>query len=349
MTATASASRATPRRRRVAGARRGGSHTAARALVGVDVGGTKIQVLVTDGVFRQLGRSRAPTPTSGGPPAVTAAIRDLILAALGDAGRRSPSAIGIGTPGVIDRATGVVARSPNLAGWMEPYPLGSELGRHFGGAPVVIDNDVRAGTLGEHRLGAGRGHDDLLGVWFGTGVGGALILGGRLRSGRIGACGEIGHMVARPRGRRCGCGRRGCLEAYAGRASMERRARKLVHRGRSTDLFKLMERSQRPRVTSGVIARALERGDALTHRLLDEAVAAAGCVVASACNLVDVEVVVIGGGLGSRLGAPFVQRVAAAMQPHLFVDGDAAVRVVGAELGDDAGALGAATEAAELL
>ena len=331
---------------RPAGAARAARPTAPGALVGIDVGGTKVQVVLTDAGFERIGESRGPTPTSGGPAAVVETIHRLVVEARDAAGNPALAAVGVGAPGSIDRATGVVARSPNLAGWMDPFPLGEELSRRLE-APVVVDNDVRFGMLGEHRLGAGRPFADLIGAWFGTGVGGAVILGGVLRNGRSGACGEIGHVCVVDGGRRCGCGRRGCLEAYAGRASMERRARSRVAKGEHTDLFRIMEKQGRDHVTSGVIARALDHGDALTHSLLDDAVAAAGQGIASVVNLLDVEAVVIGGGLGTRLGAPFAKRVAAAMQPHLFVDGEQSVQVVPAGLGDYAGALGAATAAAE--
>lgn len=317
------------------------------AYAGVDVGGTKIQVVVTDARFNRLGESRDQTPRTGGPPAVVKAIADLVEAAREDAGVRRLTAVGVGTPGTVDRKRGIVARSPNLAGWMDPYPLTGELSKLVG-TPVRVDNDVRAGVLGEFRLGAVRPYSDVLGVWFGTGVGGAIILGGVLRNGRSGAAGEIGHACVKPGGRRCGCGRRGCLEAYAGRASMERRARKLERSGHPTRLFEIMAKQERDHVTSGVFARALDHGDALAHQLLDEAIWAAGAAIASAVNVLDVEAVVIGGGLGTRLGAPFVNRVAAEMQPHLFVDGEASVHVLPAGLGDYAGALGAATMAAEL-
>src|SRR5205807_2916947 len=207
-----------------------GDRPGALHLAGVDVGGTKLQVVVTDADFTVRGEGRAPTPQSGGPPAVAAAICELVAEALTRAGAPRLGAVGVGAPGTVDRATGIVARSPNLAGWFDPFPLGPELSGQLG-VPVVVDNDVRIGMLGEHRLGAAKGYADALGVWFGTGVGGALILGGDLRLGRIGSCGEIGHVCVWPGGRRCGCGRRGCLEAYAGRASMERRATKLVEKG----------------------------------------------------------------------------------------------------------------------
>jgi len=279
---------------------------------------------------------------------VVEALLELLAEACRAAEVERVAAVGVGAPGTIDRARGVVARSPNLAGWMDPYPLGPELERRTG-ARVRVDNDVRVGMLGEHRLGAARGLSEVLGVWFGTGVGGALVLGGELRSGPHGAAGEIGHVCVRDGGRRCGCGRLGCLEAYAGRASMERRARELVAKGRRTDLFRIMEHRGRPNVTSGVIARALEAGDALTHALIDRAVAAAGCGIASVVNVVDVQAVVVGGGLGSRLGEPFVACVAAAMAPHLLLTGRDAVDVRVAALGDLAGSLGAASIAAELV
>src|SRR5207247_7077264 len=114
-----------------------------------------------------------------------------------------------------------------------PVALGPAVSKAVGGATVRIDNDVRVAILGEFRRGAGRPYRDLLGVFVGTGVGGGLILGGKLREGR-GAAGEIGHTVVKDGGRRCGCGRRGCLEAYAGRGSMERTARRWQARGRKT-------------------------------------------------------------------------------------------------------------------
>jgi glucokinase len=315
-------------------------------LAGVDVGGTKIQVVITTLELEVLGQSRGTTPTTGGPPAVVETLCALLDQARRGAGVDGLAALGVGAPGTIDKATGVVARSPNLAGWMDPYPLGAELQRRTG-ARVSVDNDVDAGILGELRLGAARGLTDVLGVWFGTGVGGALVLGGELRSGPHGASGEVGHVCVHPGGRRCGCGRRGCLEAYAGRASMERRARRLVAEGRRTELFRIMERRGVDHLNSGVFARALAAGDDLAQDLIDDAVAAAGAGIASVVNAVDVEAVVIGGGLGSRLGEPFVSRIAAAMQPHLFVTGAVSVRAAG--LGDLAGALGAAAAAGALV
>jgi glucokinase len=238
----------------------------------------------------------------------------------------------------VDLETGAVSEARNLPDWEGSFPLRDELQDRLG-VPVAVGNDVAVATEAEARLGAGRAYQSFLGVFWGTGVGGGLILNGHPWNGR-GAAGEIGHMVIKLGGRRCPCGRRGCMEAYAGRAGMERRARKLHAKGERTELLKIMRKHDRTRMTSGIWARALEREDELAIRIVDQAVEALGAGIASAVNLLDVEAVIIGGGLGVRLGQPYVERIDAAMQPHLFVDQrPPAVHL--AELGDLGGAIGA--------
>jgi glucokinase len=308
------------------------------AVAGVDVGGTKIQTaVVRDGSV--VGSDRVKTPERG-PEEVLDAIAASVRRALEHSGEPEITGVGIGTPGETDEETGVVSRAGNVPGFTEAVELGPEIGKRLDGVPVRINNDVRVATLGEYHRGAGRGFQDVLGVFVGTGVGGGLVLGGELRTGR-GAAGEIGHTIVKHEGRRCSCGRRGCLEAYAGRGCMEARARKLAADGRKTILFDLMEHKGRDRFTSGVFAAALEDGDDVTRELIDDAVWALGVGIASAQNLLDVEAIVIGGGLGDRLGGPFVDRIRDSMQPHLFVP-DRAPRVAGSELRDLSGAVGAA-------
>ena len=171
-----------------------------------------------------------------------------------------------------------------------------------------------------------------------------MVLEGKLREGR-GAAGEIGHTVVKDGGRVCSCGRRGCLEAYAGRGRMELRARELVKRGKKTALFDIMKKRGRTRLSSGVWFRALERGDTLAESIVSDAVWALGVALASAQNLLDLQAVLVGGGLGDRLGPPFVQRIAEAMRPHLFVDAHPPAMLT-TELGDLSGAVGAAVLAA---
>ncbi|MBV9050333.1 MAG: ROK family protein, partial [Solirubrobacterales bacterium] len=227
----------------------------------------------------------------------------------------------------------------NLPDWEGSYELGAVLSEQLG-TPVFVGNDVQVATDAEFKLGAGKPYRSLLGVFWGTGVGGGIILDGKPWLGRGGA-GEIGHMVVKIDGARCPCGRRGCLEAYAGRGAMEARARRRVEKGHKTELFKLMEERGRTRLTSAVWARAVKHGDKLAVELIDNAVRALGAGIASAVNLLDVEAVVIGGGLGVRFGAPFAGRISKAMHPHLFHDESPPdVRV--ASLGDLGGAIGAA-------
>jgi glucokinase len=205
---------------------------------------------------------------------------------------------------------------------------------------VKVGNDVQVATEAEFHLGAGHPYDSLLGVFWGTGVGGGIVLDGRPWLGR-GSAGEIGHTVVKENGAKCPCGRRGCLEAYAGRAAMEAKARKEHKSGRKTDLFKLAKKHGRERLTSGIWERALKHGDDLATRLIDRAVKALGAGVASCVNVIDPEAVIIGGGLGVRFGEKYVSRIAARMHPHLFVDErPPAIRLAG--LGDLGGAIGAA-------
>jgi glucokinase len=305
---------------------------------GIDLGGTKIQAVVVDEDNNALGSARRPTPTSGGPADVAsemaAALRDAAKAA-----ELEPAAlagVGVGSPGTID--DGNVRSARNLPGWEGTFALAATLQQALG-PEVRVGNDVQVATSAEYKLGAGRLYSSLLGVFWGTGVGGGLILDGEPWTGRGGA-GEIGHMVVELGGARCTCGRRGCMEAYAGRAAMEEHAGKLVEKGRKTDLFRLMKERERTRVTSGVWARALEHGDKLAIHIIDRAVEALGAGIASAVNLLDVEGVIIGGGLGVRLGHPYAKRIAEAMQPHLFAD-ERPPHVHVAALGDLGGAIGA--------
>lgn len=308
---------------------------------GVDLGGTKIQaVVVRDEAV--VASSRARTPRSGDAADVVEALAESVEGALEEAGVPTGElqAVGVGAPGVVDIETGTVAGAANVPGFEGRVQLGPLLSSRLGDVRVVAENDANAGAVGEHRRGAGRAYRSLLAVWIGTGVGGGLILDGQLWRGR-GAAGELGHVVVEADGRSCTCGRRGCLEAYAGRVGLERRTRKLVKEGQRTRLFEIMEKGGRERLTSGVYARALEEGDRLTRKLVDDAAWALGIALASVQNLLDLEAIVVGGGLGDRLGQPFVDQVAEEMAPHLFV-GDRPPGVVLSELRDLAGAVGAA-------
>lgn len=307
---------------------------------GIDLGGTKIQAAIISPDGEVTGDARRPTPTEGGPEDIASEMAGALRDAAAAAGVEPATlaGIGVGSPGEVDAEAGDVTGAKNLPGWGGRFALGATLSAELG-PPVRVGNDVDVATMAEFELGAGRPYRTLLGVFWGTGVGGGVVIDGERWVGR-GAAGEIGHMVVRQGGRRCPCGRRGCMEAYAGRGAMEAHARKEHKDGRHTDLFKLMKKHGRDRLTSAIWERALKADDELAHELIDDAVKAIAAAAASAVNLVDFEAVIIGGGLGTRLGEPYVERLREQMSKHLFVDDDPPAIVL-AELGDLGGAIGA--------
>jgi glucokinase len=307
---------------------------------GIDLGGTKIQAAVVDDAGKVSGESRRPTPTSGSPQNVA----DEMVAAMREAAEQAGvetgalAGIGVGSPGDADEKTGVVSGARNLPGWEGSFPLADALKKALG-SEVRVGNDVQVATEAEFHLGAGREFRSLIGVFWGTGVGGGLVLDGKPWLGR-GAAGEIGHMVVKRGGAKCPCGRRGCMEAYAGRSAMEAEARRQHEEGHKTELFKLMEKHGKPRLTSGIWERAIDANDHLAEDLIQRAIEALGTGIASAVNLLDPEAVIVGGGLGVRFGDRYMEPLTKEMGKHLFLDEKPpAVRV--AALGDLGGAVGA--------
>ena len=308
---------------------------------GVDLGGTKVEVLLIEGEQTVVGRARNPTPTDGGAEAIVATIAQTVedaTASIG-AGVGSLTGVGVGSPGAVDEETGTVGFNSNLGGgWREPYPVAAELGKRFG-VPVRVANDVEVAASAELELGSGRDLRSWVAIWWGTGLGGAVILDGRRWLGN-GSAGELGHMVVKLNGRVCPCGRRGCAEAYAGRAAMEEHARRLYARGQKTKLFELMEKANRDRLTSSIWEKALDAGDPLARELIDDAYDAIGAVAGSVVNLLDIDGFVLGGGIGTRFGERAAEAIREKMRPHVFNPARDPV-VVPAALGDDGGAIGA--------
>jgi len=307
---------------------------------GIDLGGTKIQTAIVRADGEVVGQARQPTPTEGGPEDVAAAMATALREAAAEAKVETSElgGVGVGSPGDADERTGIVSSARNLPGWEGKFPLGAKLSEALG-TGVKVGNDVQVATEAEFHLGAGREFESLLGVFWGTGVGGGLILDGKPWLGR-GAAAEIGHVVVKHGGAKCPCGRKGCLEAYAGRSAMEAEAKERHEDGEKTDLFKLMEKHGKPRLTSGIWERALDHEDELAEELIERAVEALGTGIASAINILDVEAVILGGGLGIRFGERLMQPLTEEMGKHLFADErPPAVRV--AALGDLGGAIGA--------
>ncbi len=309
-------------------------------VAGVDVGGTNIEVGLVDDQHAVHGRAKAPTPT-GGPDDVLDTIAQLVAGLDAD-----PIAVGVGIPGVVHE--GAVLTVPNLANWHERFDLVEAL-RQRVDLPVALGNDANVGLLGEWIAGAARGARNVLGLWMGTGIGGGLILDGRPFNGSRGAAGEIGHVVVLAGGALCTCGRRGCAEAYAGRRSMRGVASAMVDAGWETSLFDIRDEEGKTGLTSKVWSKALDGGDKLATMLFDTAIETLGIAVGSAINLLDLEVVVVGGGLAEKLGSDLSDRIEAAAQPWMLRPSPD-LRFVVSELEDDAGVVGAASLArAQLL
>ncbi len=309
------------------------------ATIGVDVGGTNIEAAEVRGDTTHH-REKIPTPVTGREDFVDGIVR--LVAGIADDHGLDLTRVGIGAPGTVDPAHGVLRSAPNLDVGDEPVALAALVGAGLaeagcGEIEVRVDNDVNVAARGEWTCGAGKGHDSLLAVWWGTGIGGGLIIDGEVRTGASGSAGELGHTTYSADGKICGCGSPGHVEAYAGRAAMEAEARRRHAAGEATTLVDLAGDG---RMKSKYWAESLEAGDITATSLLDTAAHAIGVAIASAVTLLDVELVVLGGGLGSRLGAPWAKRIQDVARDRVF--GHADIEVVPSALGDDAGIVGAA-------
>jgi glucokinase len=301
----------------------------ARAVLGLDIGGTKIAagVVAPDGSVR--GFVSAPAEAERGPDDTLERLFELGRRAVAESGVAwdTIEAVGIGCGGPLDSANGILIAPLHLHGWSD-VPV-TELATAALGRPAVLDNDGVAACAGEHRYGAGRGTSDMVYLTISTGVGGGAVIDGALHRGRTGNGGELGHVTVDWRGRLCGCGRRGCLEAYCSGTSIAERAHEAGMQG----------------ATAADVARAAQAGDAVAKRIWDETCEALACGITSIVNLFEPEIVVLGGGVvrtGEQLLAPVRELVS------VQAIGDA-VPVVAAELGDAVGVVGAATVAYERL
>jgi glucokinase len=309
--------------------------------IGMDLGGTKILAAVVSADGHIVAETKLKTKPDEGPDAV---IERMVHAARGVAqkaqiGWQDILGLGVGAPGPMDPNSGIVYNPPNLPGWNE-VALGPRLAKELG-VPIFLENDVNLGTLGEHALGAGRGTQDMMGIFVGTGVGGGLILNGKLRSGYRHAAAEVGHMIVLADGPVCGCGKRGCLEAVASRTAIDRDIRLGLAAGRESLIPELTGGKFR-RLTSGVLAQAWRQGDALVIEILTKAQWYLGLLTASIVNLIDPEIVVFGGGVVEALGEEFLAPIRVTARQYFIQQAGAdRVRIVAAELGDNAGVLGA--------
>jgi glucokinase len=317
-------------------------------ILGVDLGGTKILCGVVDHSNRILSRAKRPTPAREGSDALMKALHGCALEAIEAAGLRPADlgGAGVGSPGPLDIERGYIVRSANLD--VKDFPLGPGLSERLG-MPVRVWGDVRAGGYGEFRLGAGQGFRDVVAVFVGTGIGGCIIIDGKIVSGSTGNAGEVGHIVIKTNGPRCGCGQRGCMEALASRTAIARRIGKAVARGQATLLASYFQGSKQERIKSKDLAAAYQSRDPVVTHEVGRAAHFLGLGLAGVINIIGPQVVVVGGGVVEALGEPYVSLVRTSARPHIVSDPQNKIQIVRAGLGDDSGILGASLLAREAL
>lgn len=311
-------------------------HAQPEHTVGVDLGGTNIQTGVINPQGEIVGRDKRKTEADAGAEGVIGRIVDAVRAACKDAGvgLSDVRAVGVGAPGPVDAQRGVVLEAVNLR-W-DDLPLARELSERLG-APVGLSNDANAGLVAEHRLGAARGARHALGVWVGTGVGGALIINGALHTGAFHTAGEIGHVLTDPwatPGARS-------LEQACSRTAIVDRIRRLINANHRSALSDITG-GRLHKVKSRHLLEAYTAGDPLVVEVIDDAAYRLGVAIGGFVTMLSLECVVLGGGLTEAMGELLVATVRRGVVRTAFPDACKSVRVVESELGDDAGILGAA-------
>lgn len=311
-------------------------------LAGIDLGGTKIAVTVVEQQSsRVLARSHAATDSPQGPDAVLERIAALVHATCASAGFAAAdlAAVGLGVPGVYDPATGHTHFLPNLAGAWRDVPAGPVL-RHALGRPVWLINDARAFVLAETLLGAGRNAHTVVAFTLGTGIGGGISIGGRLFEGLNGTAGEIGHLTMNLDGPLCACGNRGCLETYASGPAITALAVQRLAAAPESLLMQLAGGAAE-RVTPALVGQAAAANDPVAQSILAQVTRYLGAGVANLVTILSPDCVVLGGSV-ANLGEQLLTPVRAIVRDRCRAIPVDRVRIVQAELGLDAGPLGAA-------
>ena len=308
-----------------------------RVVIGVDLGGTNTRTALVNREGIVLDKQKEATVAAGGHEQVIAKLIGNINRQRENAGRlgRTVIAVGVGAPGVIHEQTGVVVKSPNFPDWNN-LPLRKTLELELG-IPVFIENDANAAALGEQWRGAGSGIKSMIFLTLGTGVGGGIILGGRIWHGADGMAGEVGHMTISPDGRQCGCGNTGCLEMYAS------------SRGIVMTFGEIWSQQDAaaplpPGITSEQVYQAARSGDHIAVRAMQDMGRSLGIGIANLINIFNPEMVVIGGGVRDAWDL-FIDATRDEIRRRAFEYPAERTKILPSVLGDDAGMVGAAAVA----
>ncbi|HLI71324.1 MAG TPA: ROK family protein [Ktedonobacteraceae bacterium] len=318
--------------------------------LGIDLGGTKVLTSVVDVMTGEVIASvRKRTKAEKGQDFISKRTVELAESVLNDSQLPKDAeivAIGVGAAGQIDRKAGVILDAPNLG--VRNLDLGELLGKQFG-KPVSVGNDVEVATIGELYYGSGRGYKNFVCVFVGTGIGGGIVRNGHIYTGMTGTAGEIGHVPIEAGGRLCGCGNRGCLEAYASRTAITRAIMAEIHHGRKSVLAD--EAAQQLKqgetiIRSGLLADAIKQNDALTIEIVTEAADYLGYGLGGVINFYNPECVILGGGVIEAIDLLFERARSRALTIALSQPASH-TKIMRTKLGDFSGVVGAACLAAE--
>lgn len=304
--------------------------------LGIDLGGTYARAAVVDAEGRVLAADKRPHRDTT-PQGVAESLGEVAAAALAGVPGAQVDRVGIGIAGQLQGKTGLVRVAPNL-GWRD-VPLGDMAASRLG-RPVRVVNDLSAAAFGELRAGAGRGASEVLVVFVGSGVGSAIITGGRLLEGSTGVAGEFGHLKVQPGGRQCGCGERGCLEAYVGGHKLLEQLQEALAAKRNSRLNVLAEQAG-DHLTTEILEHASLEGDPVAHAIYERAGAMLGLAVANQITMLNPERLIIGGGTLAHLPG-LKQHLIRGVRAYASLVSNEAVTIRDAELGDDSGLIGAA-------
>jgi len=314
--------------------------------IGIDVGGTKILVGLLDGNFRLIAEIKNKTKPEKGERYFLKTLLDSVQQALrdGGVGRSEVLAAGVGCPGFIDPERGFIKASPNIP-FLRSYPLAARLSSELG-LPVVLGNDVQTGLYGEHQFGAAKGYANVVGIFMGTGVGGAIIINGELYRGSTGSAGEVGHILMDPSGPLCGCGQRGCFEAFTGRLAIASEAAVLVARQQAPHLAQKTGTDIRA-IKSGALAKAIQAGDKAVEELIRHKARMVGIIMSDLVNLLNPDMIVLGGGVVEAMPHLIAREAEATMRARAIGPSAKHVKVAIAKLKDYSIVMGAAKRAVD--
>ncbi|MBN1900106.1 ROK family protein [Candidatus Sumerlaeota bacterium] len=316
-------------------------------LLGVDLGGTKILACVVDEHGKILSRCKKKTKPEKSSQEVISRIALCSRSAVAEAGLEweAIGALGIGAPGALNPHTGVINLAPNL-NWKH-LPLKDILEKELK-IPVFINNDVNMGVLGEHRIGAGKGMRNVMGIFIGTGIGGGLVINGNIYEGSSFMAGEIGHIPMVENGPPCGCGKKGCFEAVAGRLAIVREIQSEIAKGGKSSLQTMISGGLGS-VKSKHLAQAWKEKDPLVMEQIEKAAHYIGLGVSIAITILNPDAIILGGGVIEALDAHFIKKIAESAREHTIAPLFKATKIRRALLGDDAIVIGSALYAREHL